>query len=106
MFKTDDAPRSKSEQTRAKIRDASIASFVKYGYAETTMRAIAETAGVSVSNAYYYYPSKMHLVQELYVRVQQEHAASARPLLKTKTALIDRLRVVFDTGLAAVTPYQ
>ena len=106
MFETDDAPQTKSERTRARIRDAAIASFIEHGYADTTMRAIADVAGVSVSNAYYYYPSKMHLVQELYIRVQHEHAASARPLLSTKTSLVDRLRVVFDTGLTAVTPYQ
>lgn len=105
MFETD-APQTKSDRTRARIRDAAVASFIEHGYPDTTMRAIAETAGVSVSNAYYYYPSKTHLVQELYVRVQHEHAAAARPLLATKTALIDRLRIVFETGLVAVTPYQ
>ncbi|MES2867182.1 MULTISPECIES: TetR/AcrR family transcriptional regulator [Actinomycetes] len=106
MFETGDRPQTKSERTRARIRDAAIASFIEHGYTDTTMRAIADIAEVSVSNAYYYYPSKMHLVQELYVRVQHEHAASARPLLSTKTGLVDRLRVVFDTGLAAVTPYR
>lgn len=112
MFETDGealtipAPQTKSARTRAKIRDAAIASFIEHGYADTTMRAIAGAADVSVSNAYYYYPSKMHLVQELYVRVQHEHAAAARPLLETKTGLVERLRAVFDTGLVAVTPYQ
>jgi len=106
MFETGGEPQTKSERTRAKIRDAAIASFIEHGYADTTMRAIADAAGVSVSNAYYYYPSKMHLVQELYVRVQHEHAALAEPQLSMKTGLVDRLRVVFDTGLIAVTPYQ
>lgn len=106
MFKTGDEPKTKSERTRAKIRDAAAASFIEHGYADTTMRAIADAAGVSVSNAYYYYPSKTHLVQELYVRVQREHAELAAPRLNTKTGLVDRLRVVFETGLIAVVPYQ
>lgn len=104
MFETG-TPQSKSDRTRAEIRDAAIASFVERGYADTTMRAIADAAGVSVGNAYYYYPSKMHLVQELYVRVQHEHAALAGPALTATTGLVDRLRVVFETGLVAVTPY-
>lgn len=106
MFETENVPLTKSERTRAKIRDAAIASFIEHGYADTTMRAIADAAEVSVSNAYYYYPSKMHLVQELYVRVQHEHAAAARPLLDTTNGLVDRLRVIFDTGLAAITAYK
>jgi len=106
MFETESNGLTKSDYTRAKIRDAAIASFIAHGYADTTMRAIAESAGVSASNAYYYFPSKSHLVQELYVRVQQEHAALARPLLAQQTALVDRLRVVFETGLQAVAPYH
>lgn len=97
---------SKSARTRAKIRDAALSSFAEHGYADTTMRAIADAAGVSVSNAYYYFPSKTHLVQELYVRVQHEHAELARPQLAAATSLIERLRIVFTTGLEAVAPYQ
>ncbi|WP_194419633.1 TetR/AcrR family transcriptional regulator [Microbacterium abyssi] len=106
MFETGDEPQSKSAHTRARIRDAAISSFVEHGYADTTMRRIADAAGVSTGNAYYYYPSKMHLVQELYIRVQQEHAALALPRLGETTGLVDRLRIVFETGLAAVEPYQ
>lgn len=106
MFENEAEALTKSERTRAKIRDAAIASFVAHGYADTTMRAIAESAGVSASNAYYYFPAKTHLVQELYVQVQQEHAALARPRLETTNGLVERLRVVFETGLDAVAPYH
>ncbi|MGM7677723.1 TetR/AcrR family transcriptional regulator [Microbacterium sp. A94] len=106
MFEKDEGPVKKSERTRVKIRDAAITSFIKNGYADTTMRAIAEAAGVSVGNAYYYFPSKTHLVQELYVRVQREHAALALPQLEGVPGLVDRLRIVFETGLRAVLPYQ
>ncbi|WP_300265776.1 TetR/AcrR family transcriptional regulator [Microbacterium sp.] len=106
MFESSATRTSKSDQTRARIRDAALASFVERGYADTTMRAIAEDAGVSASNAYYYYPSKTHLVQELYVRVQHDHALLARPRLAETTGLVNRLRVVFDTGLEAVAPYH
>ncbi|GAA5151650.1 TetR family transcriptional regulator [Microbacterium pseudoresistens] len=97
---------SKAERTRARIRDAALASFVDRGYVDTTMRLIAAEAEVSVGNAYYYFPSKEHLVQELYIRVQHEHAALARPLLAAEKQLVDRLRVVFETGLRTVGPYR
>lgn len=104
MFSSELTP--KAEQTRARIRDAAIASFLERGYPDTTIRLIASEAGVSVGNAYYYFPSKTHLVQELYEQVQQEHARVAAPLLEGSTGLIDRLRIVFETGLATLGPYR
>ncbi|WP_295010605.1 TetR/AcrR family transcriptional regulator [uncultured Microbacterium sp.] len=96
----------KAEATRARIRDAAMTSFVERGYPDTTIRLIATEAGVSVGNAYYYFPSKEHLVQELYEQVQQDHRRRAEPLLALQTGLVDRLRVFFETGLAAVAPYR
>lgn len=105
MFETDSPP-SKSARTRARISAAAVESFIERGYSDTTMRLIAERAGVSVGNAYYYFPSKNHLVQDLYVRVQREHAEAAREPLSTERGLVDRLRVVFETGLTNLIPYQ
>lgn len=105
MFESE-VPDSKSARTRARISEAAIESFIERGYADTTMRLIAEKAGVSSGNAYYYFPSKNHLVQDLYVRVQREHAEAARAPLAAQRGLIDRLRVVFQTGLATLVPYQ
>ena len=105
MFETETGE-SKSDRTRARISDAATASFIERGYAATTMRLIATEAGVSVGNAYYYFPSKDHLVQDLYERVQREHGELARRQLATERGLIPRLRTVFETGLATLTPYE
>ncbi|MGN8025884.1 TetR family transcriptional regulator [Microbacterium sp. 22242] len=96
----------KAAATKARIRAAAMASFVERGYPDTTIRLIAAEAGVSVGNAYYYFPSKEHLVQELYEQVQYEHGVAARPRLEGMTALVDRLRVFFETGLETVGPYR
>lgn len=104
MFSSELTP--KAEQTRARIRAAAIDSFIERGYADTTIRLIAKEAGVSVGNAYYYFPSKTHLVQELYEQVQQDHARVAVPRMEGVTGLVDRLRVVFETGLETLAPYQ
>lgn len=105
MFETVESGR-KSDRTRARISAAAIDSFIERGYADTTMRLIAERAGVSVGNAYYYFPSKNHLVQELYERVQHQHADLARPRLQDASTLIDRLRVVFCASLETLEPYR
>ena len=55
--------------------------FRERGYARTTMRAIAQEAGVAVGNAYYYFGSKDHLIQEFYADRQAEHRAAAAPVL-------------------------
>jgi AcrR family transcriptional regulator len=104
MFSSELTP--KAEQTRARIRTAAIDSFIERGYPDTTIRLIAKEAGVSIGNAYYYFPSKTHLVQELYEQVQQDHARVAAPRLQGVTGLVDRLRIVFETGLETLEPYQ
>lgn len=96
----------KAAATKARIREAAMVSFVARGYPETTIRLIAKEAGVSIGNAYYYFPSKEHLVQELYEQVQRDHGARARPLLEATPGLVDRLRIFFETGLEAVGAYR
>ena len=52
----------KGKQSRANIVNTALDLIREKGFEETTMRAIAEKAGVSLGNAYHYYPSKAHLV--------------------------------------------
>lgn len=91
------APRRESargEQTRTHIVDVALRLFREQGFEATTMRAIAAEAGVSVGNAYYYFPSKQHLVQAYYEASQDLHAAAAQPVLDRETAFAARLRGV------------
>lgn len=105
MFETDLAL-SKSDRTRARIGAAAIELFTTRGYTDTTMRSIAEQAGVSTGNAYYYFPSKDHLVQALYEQVQREHQHLARERLAGEHGLVERLRIVYTSGLDALGPYR
>src|SRR5438045_1788447 len=84
----------KGEQTRALILETALDLFRERGYEETTMRTIAEQAGVALGNAYYYFRSKEHLIQAFYARSHQEHLAAARPLLERERDLQARLRGV------------
>ncbi len=91
------APRresSRGEQTRTLIVETALRLFREQGYEATTMRAIAGAAGVSVGNAYYYFPSKQHLVQAYYAQSQELHADAARPALVGATSFEARLRGV------------
>ena len=68
---------AKAEQTRAGIVDAALRLFGAAGYDATTMRAIADEAGVSLGSAYYYFSGKEELIQAFYDQIQVEHAAAA-----------------------------
>lgn len=97
---------TKSERTRAALRDIALRSFREQGYDATTIRQIAAEAGVSVGVTNYHFASKNLLVQELYVDVQERHRAAAVPALEGVDDLIERLTVVYRTGLDELTPYH
>lgn len=101
-----DEPVLRGEQTRRLIVDTAVRLFREHGYERTTMRGIAQAAGLSVGNAYYYFPSKEHLVQEFYARIQDEHRAALEPLLASRTGFADRLHAAYRTGLDAMRPYH
>ena len=101
------APRTpKAEQTRRAIVDAAMRLFREGGYDRTTMRAIADEAGVSLGNAYYYFSSKEHLIQAYYGLVLEQHAAAASVVLAEETAFAARLRGVLSAWLDVAAPYQ
>ena len=45
-------------------------------------------------------------MQELYLDVQERHRDAAAPLLSQSTDLIERLRIVYTTGLDQLTDYH
>ncbi|MFT4135193.1 TetR family transcriptional regulator [Microbacterium sp.] len=106
MFSYERMPETKSERTRALLRSIALRSFREHGYDATTIRRIAQEAGVSVGTTHYHFPSKNHLVQELYLDVQEAHRAAAVPALAAETDLVARLGVVYRTGLDQLSPFH
>jgi AcrR family transcriptional regulator len=95
---------ARGEQTRQLILDTAMRLFRERGYAQTTMRAIATEAGVAVGNAYYYFGSKEHLIQEFYQGTQEEQRAAAGPVLGREKEFAARLRGVLHAGIDVLTP--
>jgi AcrR family transcriptional regulator len=90
----------KGEQTKALILNAALETFHEHGYEQTTMRAIAKRAGVSLGNAYYYFGSKEHLIQAFYHRTHEQHVAAlkaAPPETNLKARLLTLMRLKFST---------
>ena len=95
-----------SDDTKALVRNTALRLFRERGYAATTMRAIAQEAGVATGNAYYHFASKDHLVQELYLDVNREQTAAARAVLARGGDLTARLRGVLLAGVDAFEGYH
>lgn len=96
----------KSDQTRAVILETALEILRERGYEQTTMRAIAEKAGVSLGNAYYYFRSKEHLIQAFYQRLHEAHVAESRPLLDKERSLKARLLGVMRLKIETLTPHH
>jgi AcrR family transcriptional regulator len=96
----------KGEQTRERILDAALELFRERGYEQTTMRAIAEAAGVAVGNAYYYFRAKEHLVQAFYERTHEEHLEASAEILANEQDFGARLRGVMRKKIDTARPYH
>lgn len=53
------------QATRARLLDAGLALFAEQGFEATTVRQIAERAGVAVGSVFVHFPSKAELLLEL-----------------------------------------
>jgi AcrR family transcriptional regulator len=101
-----DPPTRKSEGTRSLILETALELFTERGYEETTMRAIAEEAGVALGNTYYYFRSKEHLIQAFYDRLHELHRETCVPIMQREHTLKGRLLAVMRQILANMEPYH
>ena len=96
----------RGDETRALILETALEMFKERGYEDTTMRAIADRAGVSLGNAYYYFRSKEVLIQGYYARSHAEHLVAVEKGLATEKDLTERLRLVMKAKLDTSEPYH
>ena len=96
----------KGESSRAAILGAALDLFQERGYDATTMRTIADRAGVSLGSSYHYFPSKEHLVLEFYRHTHELHAAAIAPLLSREKDLAGRLRGTIRAVVITCEPFH
>jgi AcrR family transcriptional regulator len=101
------APKTRrGETSRAVILQAALDLFQERGYEATTMRAIADRAGVSLGSSYHYFPSKEHLVLEFYRHTHDLHALAIAPLLARERDLGARLRGTMRGVIVTCEPFH
>lgn len=96
----------KGEETRERILETALRLFRERGYQETTMRSVADEAGVSLGNAYYYFESKEHLIQAFYARTVAAHEERVPQLLAQHRDFDRRLRAVLHAKVDVDAPYH
>ena len=97
----------KNKDVAQRILQAAIKVFDKYGLRKTTMRDIAESAGMSKSSLYYYFRDKKKilssvirqeaetLIEKLSMAVQR----AASPQDKLRVYVITRMRLLFQLSI-------
>jgi len=96
----------KGGQTKERIVDCALRMFRQYGYDRTTMRGIAEEAGVSLGNAYYYFKSKDHLIQAYYEESHEVHVEACETLLASEKNFKKRLHGTLYARIDTSMPYH
>lgn len=80
---------------------AALELFRKRGYEQTTMRAIAEHAGLSLGAAYHYFASKDAILLTYYEWTEDEHER-LMATVSPSAAPRERIVAAFETKLAVV----
>jgi len=96
----------RGESSRAAIFGAALELFQERGYEATTMRGIADRAGVSLGSSYHYFASKEHLVLEFYRHTHELHTAVIGPLLSREKDLGARLKGVIRAVVITCEPFH
>jgi AcrR family transcriptional regulator len=97
----------KSEETKQKILHAALELFREKGFDQTTMRDIAEKAGMALGAAYYYFDSKEKLVLAYYESALNEIQEFVnREDFKRIRSFKGRLESLLDFKFAQLKPYR
>jgi TetR/AcrR family transcriptional regulator, acrAB operon repressor len=81
------------DRNQLKIEEAALRVFTRQGYHGTSVREIAEAAGVSLGNLYNYYANKEDLFARLVKRYEEKMAARQRKLLASLVGEADKARL-------------
>jgi AcrR family transcriptional regulator len=89
---------------RQRLYKTAIALITERGYEATTLRDVADRAGVSVGLLYRYFPSKRAVVLSFYDELSAEYAARATEMPTSKWR--DRFLFALTASLQVLNPYR
>ncbi len=90
---------AKKSETEERILQSALSLFRKRGFDETTMRDIADEAGVALGAAYYYFRGKNEIVHAYYERANEQQVVRVEKILASETDPKKRIAAVFHVSL-------
>jgi len=97
---------AKADETRRRILDSALSLFRDRGFEPTTMREIAQGAGVAIGAAYYYFDSKEDLLMAFYRQAKDEIHDQIQGALADSRDLKARLQAVINVEFRYCEPHR
>ncbi|MCW4043785.1 MAG: TetR/AcrR family transcriptional regulator, partial [Candidatus Bathyarchaeota archaeon] len=90
----------KPEVRKNEILDAARKFFFQKGYDQTTIQDIIDELSIAKGTFYYYFTSKIDLLDQLVDRTTSEISASIKPILNMDMNAIEKFNKVFQVATA------
>ena len=94
------------ERTQQRILDVALALFRQKGFRETTMRDIAEGAGIALGTTYNYFPTKDHIALYFFEQALARVLARHRHERPPGASLEETVFLLVSLELEEVAPYE
>jgi AcrR family transcriptional regulator len=94
------------EQTKAQILDVALALFQEKGFRPTTMRDIADRAGIALGTTYNYFPTKEHLALYFFEAALERVLARHRREAPPEASLEETVFLLISLELEEIEPYR
>ncbi|MFT5290821.1 MAG: AcrR family transcriptional regulator [Planctomycetota bacterium] len=94
---------AQGEEMRRKLYAVAVESMAEKGFEATTLRHIAERAGVSHALLYRYFPDKQSIIQALYGELSKDLVEIARP---RRGRWRTRVMATLKSSLEVLTPHR
>ncbi len=94
------------DQFRGKLLEGSFKLFSQKGYANVTIRSIAQEIGVSTGSLYHYFKNKEAILEQMFAYIQQRTFGEYRRRIDGIDDLDKRLRIITDYWKIHMSEYQ
>lgn len=95
----DKGARKRPPFRRESILSAAAQLFREKGFVETTLEEIAQPVGIVTSALYRHFPSKAHMLAEIFSRAQDQLEASLEAAYSAKLSPLETVRTVIRAAL-------
>lgn len=97
---------SHRERTKRQILDVALTLFQEKGFRPTTMRDIADRAGIALGTTYNYFPTKEHLALYFFEAALERVLARHRREAPAEASLEEKVFLLISLELEEVEPYR